>query len=478
MRRVSDLFSFPVFVFCICSLLYPSHGTCEPGDRQTAVLPHVDERVELLSIVFRLAGNPEYNMNTLPAYSADIERSFAPYIGHPAVQMAHELVAKNGVAFDAVMAMAISLSPPPALQPLVPFTTVVPEQRWGTSGAEKFLPLLRDFYRDSKFAEFYAAHQIMYRVAETRFATTLGSVDFGWYPRFYREAPALTYHLILGMNNGGGNYGPRVVHEDGSMELFSVIGCWSHDDAGNPTYPPEQDYLATIIHEFNHSYVNPAVAEHWKDLPGAEPVFAIVQDPMRRWAYGNAQTMVDESLVRAAVIVYFQEKGEESGKNLQRIREEQQHGFLWMDELVDKLKLYDAQRVLYPTFLSYMPQIGLFYRDLAPRTARAFAARCAHVVRVDPFVNHAQDVDASVRLITIAVDKQLDPRGYSINYGTGGSEHYPITGKPTYGESGLQILLPVQLKQNQTYSFVLTALAFHTPEGYPLENYTVEFKTR
>jgi hypothetical protein len=478
MRKVSNSLSFPVFAFFVCSLLYPTHGTCERGDRHSAVVPHVDERVELLSIVFRLAGNSEYNMNTLPAYSADIERHFAPYRGRPAVQMAHELAAKNGVGFDSVMAMAISLTPPPALQPLVPFTPAVPHQRWGTSGAEKFLPLLRDFYRDSKFAEFFAAHKVMYRVAETRFATTLSLVDFGWYPRFYGEAPGLTYHLILGMNNGDGNYGPRLVHEDGSMELFSVIGCWTHDDAGNPTYPPEQEYLATIIHEFNHSFVNPAVAEHWKDFPGAEPVFAIVQDTMRRWAYGDAQTMVDESLVRAAVIVYFQEKGEESGKNLQRIREEQQHGFLWMDELVDKLKVYEAQRALYPTFPSYLPQIGLFYRDLAPRTATAFAARCAHVVSLEPFPNHAQDVDASVRLITIVVDKRLDSRGYSINYGAEGSEHYPISDKPTYGEGGLQILLPVQLKPNQTYSFVLTPLAFHTQDGYPLENYTVEFKTR
>ena len=479
MRGVFELRSFLVFGFCLCSLLYPARArSSDAVDRKTSVVPHVDERVELLSIVFRLGGNPEYNMNTLPAYSADIERSFAPYKDHPAVRMAHELFAKNGVSFDAVMGMAISLSPPPALQPLVPFTAAVPDQRWGTADVGKFLPLLRDFYRDSKFAEFYAVHQAMYRLAETRFAMTLGSVDLGWYPRFYGKAPDLTYHLFLGMNNGGGNYGPRLVHEDASMELFSIIGCWTHDDAGNPTYPPDQEYLGTIIHEFNHSFVNPAVAERWKDFSGAKPVFEIVQDPMRRWGYGDAQTMVDESLVRAAVIVYFQDKGEESGKNLQRIREEQRHGFLWMDELVDKLKQYEAQRAQYRTFSSYMPQIALFYRDLAPRTAAAFAARSAHVVSTEPFANHSQDVDASVRLITIVVDKQLDPRGYSINYGTGGKEHYPIMGKPTFGEDGLQILLPVQLKPNQTYSFVLTPMAFLTPDGYPLENYTVEFKTR
>ena len=33
--------------------------------------PRVDPRVELLSIVFRLAGNSEYNMSPLKTYTAD-----------------------------------------------------------------------------------------------------------------------------------------------------------------------------------------------------------------------------------------------------------------------------------------------------------------------------------------------------------------------------------------------------------------------
>jgi hypothetical protein len=444
--------------------------------------PQVDERIELLSIVFRLAGNPEYNMNTLPAYSADIDRYFAPYKEHPAVRMAQALVRKNGVSYDAVMSMAISLSQPPELKPLVVFSAEVPERRWGVEGGEKFLALLRDFYRDSKFAEFYAAHGTMYRMAEARFATTLESVDFGWYSRFYGKAPDLIYHLVLGMNNGGGNYGPRLVHDDGTMELFSIIGCWTHDDAGNPTYPPEQGYLGTIIHEYSHSFVNPAVDEHWKDFKSVEPIYAAVMEKMRRMAYGDAKTMVDESLVRAAVIVYFQDLGEDSRKNLRRIREEQRNGFFWMDALVDKLKQYETQRSHYATFSSYMPQIGLFYRDLAPHVneeAAAFEAKSAHVTSMEPFANHAQDVDASVKTIKIVVDKPLNPSaGYSIHCVDEGGTHCPITNRPTYGEGGLYILLPVELKPKETYRFEVLSLAFMTTDGYPLASYTVEFKTK
>ena len=157
-----------------------------------ALVPQVDQRVELLSIVFRLAGNPEYNMNTLPAYSAEIDRYFAPYRNHPAVQMAGSLRNMKGVSFDAVMSMAISLSPPPELKPLVPFSAGFPDSRWGVDDANKFRAVLRDFYRDSHFAGFYASHQPMYQMAEQRFAATLAGLDLGWYPRFYGEKPGLT----------------------------------------------------------------------------------------------------------------------------------------------------------------------------------------------------------------------------------------------------------------------------------------------
>lgn len=193
----------------------------------------------------------------------------------------------------------------------------------------------------------------------------------------------------------------------------------------------DQAYLSTIIQEFNHSFVNPAVDDQWKkNFSRAEQVYATVADQMRRMAYGDSKAMVYESLVRAAVIVYFQQSGEDSRKNPKRIREEQRW-FFWMDRLVDKLKLYEAQRTQYPTFSSYIPQIARFYRELAPRAssqAAGFDAKSAHVVKMEPFANHAQEVDPSVKTITIIVDNALDTSGYSISRGMDGDQHYPVAG--------------------------------------------------
>lgn len=465
----------------LCVLCMP-HTQAQPADTRPALMPHVDERVELFSVVFRLAGNPEYRMDTLPKYAAEIDRYFGPYKDHAAVRMAAAAREKYGVSFDAVMAMAISVSQPPELKPLVSLTNGVPDERWRRVDTDAFLQSLRDFYRDTRFAEFYAAHRPMYAEAESRFARTLDAVDLAWYPAFYGSRPSLDYHVLLGMNNGGGNYGPRLLHPDGRADLFSIIGCWTHDDAGEPTYPENSDYESTIIHEFNHSFVNPVVAEHWSELAGAEPVFQAVKQPLRRWAYGDAQTMVDESLVRAAVILYFRQAGESQESTRTRIREEQRMGFFWMDQLVDKLSEYEAQRDRYATLSSFMPQIAQFYAGLGAHSAELLAAldaRSAHVVRLEPFANHAVDVDPALKQVSVVLDKPLNAHaGYSILLGDGGKEHYPVSGPPVFEKDGAVIVLPLGLKPKQSYSLVLSPLAFITPDGYPLVEYTIDFKTR
>src|SRR5262249_53218411 len=139
--------------------------------------------------------------------------------------------------------------------PRIEFTAAVPDARWGKADAEKFAALLKQFYDDADCATFFQTHAEMYRTAEQRFQATLDHVQFGWYKQFYGEQPAGTFNLILGLLNGGGNFGPRVVHPDGTEDLYAIMGTWTTDKAGLPRYD-DDEYLPTIIHEYNHSFVN------------------------------------------------------------------------------------------------------------------------------------------------------------------------------------------------------------------------------
>src|SRR5437879_6744266 len=98
---------------------------------EAGVSPKVDPRVELLSIVFRLAGNSEYNMSPLKTYTADIDAYFSPYKDHPAVTLARKLASERDVGFDAVMGMSVRLSSPLAIKDIVAFTDDVPDPHFG-----------------------------------------------------------------------------------------------------------------------------------------------------------------------------------------------------------------------------------------------------------------------------------------------------------------------------------------------------------
>ena len=300
------------------------------------------------------------------------------------------------------MGLAVRLSPPPALKPLVAFTDDVPDARFGRDNAILFAQRLADFYRDTHLDKFLAAHQTFYHLAEDRFRVVLSDLDLNWYKSFFGDVRMGQYYLILGMNNGGGNYGPRVVWPNGHEEFFSIIGCWTQDDSGNPTY--STDYLPTIIHEFNHSFVNPAFDAHKNEFASAGQVYERVADKMQAQAYANSDTMVYESLVRAAVIQYMESRGHKSSEIQRLIRGEQSIGFVWMDELVGLLHQYSSQRTHYPTFESFMPVVAQFYRSLAPRiteTISSFHQRCVHVTGMQPFPNHTPSADPATKELVI-----------------------------------------------------------------------------
>src|SRR5256714_7560928 len=95
-------------------------GPGSPLAQSSQLRVGVDRRVELMVILFKLAGASEFNQNNFKTYQADIERQFGSFRNHEAVAIARELH-ENGVAFSSVMALAIRLTDPPELRERVPF---------------------------------------------------------------------------------------------------------------------------------------------------------------------------------------------------------------------------------------------------------------------------------------------------------------------------------------------------------------------
>lgn len=441
----------------------------------------VDSRVELLSIVFRLAGSPEYNMCRLPAYEADIEQAFGRFKNHPTVELARRLRNDHGISFDAVVSFAVSITPPPELAERVPFGpdgAGLADARWHGAHASMFLAALKRFSHDADFPRFFANHRALYSSAEERFeALTRARISLAWYETFFGRPPGADYILVPGMCNGPTNYGPSVRPKSGREELYAIIGVTDSDPGGIPTFAPE--IIPTIVHEFAHSFVNPFVERHRETLrPPADRLFPPVAEMMKAQAYGTGQTVVIESLVRATVVRYLR-ANEDQQRASRQLVDEFGRGFVWIEDLDRLFQQYESERGTYRTFDAFAPHVAAFFdgvsRSILDRL-KQFEARRPKLVSMTP-ADGATDVDPSTARLVLVFDRPMGS-GYSINYGSGGKGAYPDVDKVAFEPDRQTLILHVRLKPSTAYELVLTGTGFRSADGVPLAQHVWRFRTR
>jgi len=454
-------------ILSLCILLISIFSTIGQTNNNIISPPKVDKRVELLSIVFRLAGSPEYNSDRYGSYVKDIHNHFDKYKNHPVIKYA-KLIRKMNVGYDAVMSMAIHLEQPPSLKPLIPFNDSIPNYRWSAKNSRKFIKLLQQFYIDAKCEDFFKEHESLYLIAEERFKLVLDSLDVNWYKDFFGKEPNENFNIILGFGNGCNSYGPQIKYLNKKTDVYAIIGACNIDSIGIPVYAVK-NYLLLLVHEFNHSFVNQLIDENLKQLESSGKIlFQQVEAKMKSQAYGNWRTMMYESLVRASEIPYMK-KHEMNFESMEMY--ELSKGFLWINELVDLLDQYEKERKTYPTLESFMPQIISFYQTTATNITTIkenYDSKIPHVLSIQPFENDSKKVDPNIKEIKIHFDKPLLGKGYSFK--PGDKNFDPKIGKIGYIDDNMGITIEVDLKPNREYYFILMGYAFKTKEGFPLEN--------
>ena len=293
----------------------------------------VDPRVELMCIVFRLAGHPEYSMGTVRSYAADVDTYFAPFKDHPVVVRARQLRKTRGISLNAPMSLAVHVTLPPELAEQVPFNPLPPEidPRWTTSEARAFLAELRSFVRQVHAMEFLASHAPLYQAATERLVMMTSKTRIvEWLEGFFGRREGRTFVLIAGLLNGGGNYGAQT-----RGEFFSIVGTESIDEDGLPSYPP--GVAATVVHEFCHSFINPLVDAHEAELKAVtDRLYQLVQEQMRSQGYGVPRALMYESLVRGCTVRYLS-KNASAAAARREAEQDRRNGFAWVGRLADAL---------------------------------------------------------------------------------------------------------------------------------------------
>ncbi len=438
-------------------------------------VPKIDNRIELLSIVFRLAGNEEYNAMYFKKYTDKVESHFGKYSDHELVKFARELREKKGISYDAVVRMAIILDK--ELNPKIDFSTAVPE-RWSKDDAVRFVRLLKKFYKDASCEEFFNENEALFQEVATRFSSAYEKLDLNWFRTFYGGKADKKFAIIISPGCGGNNYGLSCPPPNPENTVFAIMGIWKVDESGMPVCKQEE-YLPSIIHEYNHSFVNPLSAdgaEAFKES-GKEIYKAVEYEMSRQQAYGDWQIMLNEALVRATAIKYYIDHGASEMETQMMLNTESNNGFIWIKGLVAELKKYESQRDIYPTIESYMPNLSNAYKAFAVKISQ-FDAQRPKVESITEFSNNDINVNTQTKTITINFDRALSPKGYSVNYGKKGKQAFPKINNFHFANDNKAFVMEVQLMPNQEYQFVLTGKDFKTPDGIPLKTYEVDFETK
>jgi len=438
----------------------------------------VDPRVELMSIVFRLAGNNEYTQGRVPSYLDAIDRYFAPYRDHKAVQLARELRDTDGISFDAPMNLAVYLEDVSTLSERLPFDDPAAklDEKWHGVKARRFVEALRSFVADTKFTEFLKSQQPLYELTDSRLREFVRTnLDLDWYTRFFGQHAPVRLIIVPGLLNGGPSYGASFVGRDGVQEMYAIPGVWQVDAEGLPKFSGE--FLDTTVHEFIHSYSNGLVDKYYAQMAKAgDQLYAPVSSAMRRQAYGDGKTLLYESMVRAATIRYiFDHQGPEAARRA--VQKEMNNSFLWVGRLSDLLAGYEKDRAKYPALESFMPQVVRFFSDVAPQIGelqRSYDESRPKVVSLS-IANHSTDVDPGLTAIVVRFDRPMrtTPEEQAASD--------PRFTRPHFDATGTVLTFVVALDPGREYRFHVDwpgGRHLVSADGVPMDDYIVQFHTK
>jgi hypothetical protein len=434
----------------------------------------VDERVELLSIIFRLAGAPEYSGRAVATYAEAIDAHFGQFKDHPAVIAAKELRERHGISHNAVVDLAVHLTPLPELRERVNLPSPQMDHRWSGVAVAPFVEKVRAFAADANVAAFFAQQRPLYGLIERRTRYVVDhEVKLDWVRTYYGGSQGARFFIVPAIN-GGFAYGPRFHGSAGELEFYAIMNSWQTDEDLRPTFPVSS--VGTVVHELSHPYVTPLVLEKYEELrPAGEQLMRSFASQMRDLAYNEAPTVIHESIIRAAVARYkLAHVGEDAARR--ELTRQRQQGFVWIEELYDLLGTYEQNRTRYPTLRDFFPELRSYFSGLAqraPAMAAAYETTRPRVVEFSP-ANGSTNVAPGTRLITFRFDRMMNGgRGFRT---LPGAENW--TARTVGWDDGLRLLtVVIDLEPNREYKFELHPGFVKSAEGVPVVPTTLVFRT-
>lgn len=337
----------------------------------------IDPRLELLSAAQAMtswAEGPRGPGDSPSRYFRDLKAFIEPYAGSRAVRLSQAMT-NRGFTYDAPPAFALSLEGGSAMAPPADgWSGYLRKRAGGARALDRFAAALGELYDDSGFGGFLAAHADDYArwLGEARTGFDADRIS-AWLEAFYGEPDVPTvYHFAFApaMFPGGGYGFSRRTGTSGAetLHIYQVVRAGGYSDgpsssggADEPGFPSGRSLALLGLHEFGHSFVNPALEAAWPSPGGAdglEAIFKPVKSVMERQAYPQASIFYNELVIRAVCVVAGRELGLLSDYEARaELAAEAGKGFYPIGRVVDLIAEYQASRERYPRFGDFAPAL-------------------------------------------------------------------------------------------------------------------------
>ena len=276
-----------------------------PAPPQTSSDNLVDPRFELVALIFRLAGHPEYvvresDRNAYGAAYAAYHQAlaaFTQYADHPAVTCAATLDISGSNIFQYVLYIKEDLSGLDDISSLVsPFARC-----WQEKTAKEFWPLALDFYRETGFASFYQENIPFYKTLTEPFAqdAVISTLDMGWFAAVATQydADKKDHYRYMVSPSIHGACSSAWNDDTAYAAMAALLGQ-------QPSFQWNSEFL---VHEYNHSFcTGPAMDALMLDAQFEEWIDAYDSDA---GFYKDSLVISVEYLVRAYTLLYFADHG-------------------------------------------------------------------------------------------------------------------------------------------------------------------------
>lgn len=276
----------------------------------------VDERFELLSLVFRLAKREEYN-DVDTDYQKKLVSEFGVYEKHPAVKYASGLP----LGYDAVLKFSVHiLKEENGFAFIEDIDSLVDDGRWTLQFANDFLPLLNDFYAETDFSAFYKAHTSFYEAETQNFIDrTYSAIDLEWFSTYVDTE---NLRCIYSPSSSRNNYGASVND--------TIYYCAVSDEG------------SAIVHEYCHNFANPIAYKWYEENVEFRKWCDDSIDPVKLPSYSQGKIMAGEYVTRAYNALYNSEHGYAL---MPLFIVEKQNGFPYIEDVYSMIAPYEKMEL-------------------------------------------------------------------------------------------------------------------------------------